>query len=122
MITFSPVKLTVIQSAAALLLALVTLLVLGKIAAYSVLLGGLISVVPNAYFAHMVFRYSGARAVEKVVQSAFLGEAVKLVLMGTGFGLVFALVDPLVVPGVFAGFILTHLAGLAGTVWIQHTS
>jgi len=122
MITFSPVKVTVIQSAAMLLFSAVTFLLMGKVSAYSLLLGGLISVIPTAYFGYMVFRYSGARAIEKIVQSAYLGEAGKLVLMGAGFALVFKLIEPLAALGVFAGFILTHSTGLATTVWMQRTS
>lgn len=118
MITFSTTKVTVIQSAVLLLLTLVAFLLLGKVSAYSVFLGGLISVIPNAYFASKVFSHAGARSVEKVVQSFYLGELIKLVLMGTGFALVFALVEPLSALAVFAGFVLTHIAGLAGVVWL----
>lgn len=113
MITFSSVKVTIIQTAVLCLLTLTAWLGAGGVMAYSVLLGGLISVVPNAYFVRRVFLHSGARAMEKVVRSALLGELVKLVLMGTGFALTFTLVEPLAVAGVFGGFILTHVAGMA---------
>jgi ATP synthase protein I len=91
-------------------------LVLGSVVAYSVLFGGLISLVPNAGFAALVFRHSGARAMAAVVRNAFLGELIKLVLIGAGFALVFVLVDPLHVIGLFTGFVFVHLAGLVAMI------
>ena len=91
-------------------------LLLSSVLAYSVLLGGLISLIPNAGYASLVFRQSGARAVGAVVRNAMLGELMKLVLIGAGFALVFVLVDPLHVVGLFTGFVFVHLAGLVATI------
>ena len=101
-----------VQVAVLLLLSGSGFLMLGVVLAYSVLLGGLISIVPGAYFVRKVFAYSGARAMHNVVRSVYVGEVIKLLLMGAGFALSFALVDPLHVPGLFAGFILVHGAGM----------
>jgi ATP synthase protein I len=108
--------LVAVQTVATLLLAGTALGLLGSVFAYSLLAGGLISVVPNAWFAAMVFRHSGARATGLVVRNAFMGELMKLVLIGAGFALVFVLVDPLHVPGLFSGFVLVHLAGLVAMI------
>lgn len=108
----SVVRYLLVQVAVLLLLSGSGFLILGAVLAYSVLLGGLISIVPGAYFARKVFAYSGARAMHNVVRSAYVGELIKLLLMGTGFALCFALVDPLHVPGLFAGFILVHGVGI----------
>ena len=91
-------------------------LIFGSPVAYSVLLGGLISLIPNAGYASLVFRHSGARAMGAVVRNAYLGEMMKLVLIGVGFGLVFVLVDPLHVPGLFTGFVFVHMAGLVALI------
>jgi ATP synthase protein I len=107
--------LATVQSVTTLLLAGVSLL-LGGVLAYSVLLGGLISLIPNTGFAFLVFRQSGARAVGAVVRNAFVGELMKLVLVGAGFALVFVLVDPLHVVGLFTGFVFVHLAGLVAMI------
>ena len=112
-------KISMIQVAAMLLLSGISLVVLGKVSAYSVLLGGLISIIPNAYFAAKVFSQTGARAMEKVVRNAYLGEFIKLALMGAGFALVFVLVKPLHAPGVFAGFVLVHIVWLVCLVRLQ---
>lgn len=112
-------RISLIQVAAMLLLSGASLAVLGKVSAYSVLLGGLISIIPNAYFAAKVFSQSGARAMETVVRNAYLGEFIKLALMGAGFSLVFVLVEPLQALGVFAGFVLVHIVWLACLIRLQ---
>ncbi|MDT8428041.1 MAG: ATP synthase subunit I [Pseudomonadales bacterium] len=82
------------------------------VAAYSMLFGGLISAVPNAYFAHRVFRYRGARATTSIVKAFYAGEAIKLALISAGFALVFMYVKPLHTLAFFGGFVLVHLSGL----------
>lgn len=84
----------------------------GTVAAYSLLFGGLISAVPNAYFAQKVFRNRGARATERIVKAFYAGEAIKLALMSAGFALVFVYVKPLNTMALFGGFVLVHLSGL----------
>jgi ATP synthase protein I len=96
--------------------ALVVFVTLGAVTAGSVLLGGIISILPNAYFAHCVFRHAGARSIEKAVRSTYQGELIKLLMMGAGFGLVFALVEPIAVPAVFGGFLVVHVGGLLAVV------
>lgn len=103
------------QIAAALILSGLSLF-LGPVIALSVLVGGLISTVPSAFFAYKVMGQTGARAMESVVRNAYLGEVIKLALIGTGFALAFVLLDPLDVPGLFAGFVLVHTAGLVAVV------
>jgi ATP synthase protein I len=84
----------------------------GAVSAWSAALGGIISIVPNAYFAHRVFRYSGARSMDKVVRSTYQGELMKLLMTGAGFALVFTQVEPLRVSAVFGGFLAMHAVGL----------
>jgi ATP synthase protein I len=112
-------RISLIQVAAMLLLSGISLVVLGTVSAYSVLLGGLISIIPNAYFAAKVFSQTGARAMETVVRNAYLGEFIKLALMGAGFSLVFVLVKPLQAQGVFAGFVLVHIVWLVCLTRLQ---
>lgn len=109
-----------IQCAVLLLLVGSGALFSGLVLAYSAALGGLISIIPGAYFAHRIFRETGARATERMVRNAYVGEVVKLAMTGAGFALAFVLVDPLHVPGLFAGFILVHLTGIAVLVTSQY--
>jgi len=75
--------------------------------AYSVLLGGLISIVPNGYLASLAYRFTGARAASDVAGSLYRGEVGKFVLTAVMFALVFVMVKPLSAPALFAAFILT---------------
>lgn len=74
--------------------------------AYSVLLGGMISIVPNGYFATLAYRYSGARAATDVARSLYRGEVGKFVLTAIMFACVFVLVKPLSTAALFTMFIL----------------
>jgi ATP synthase protein I len=95
-----------------IVLALAALLLwqwLGMVAGYSALLGGLIAWLPNLYFAHKAFRFSGARAAKDIVRSFYAGEAGKLILTFVLFALTFAGVKPLEAPALFGVYLLTLL-------------
>jgi ATP synthase protein I len=85
----------------------------GQVFAYSVLIGTLISFVPNLYFVYRVFKYQGARSARKILQSFYAGESIKLLLTALFFGLAFALIEPLNVLAVFIGFI-----SIQATSWL----
>jgi ATP synthase protein I len=57
--------------------------------AYSALLGGLVCIIPNAFFAVKLFKYQGARAAKQIVNSFYKGEALKIVLSIFLFTVVF---------------------------------
>lgn len=80
------------------------------VAAYSVLLGGCIAILPNAYLALHAFRYRGARSAHSIVQSFYRGEIGKYCLTLTGFAVVFATVQPLNVAALFATYITALLS------------
>lgn len=79
-------------------------LVFGITAAYSVLLGGLICLIPNCYFAYRTFQFEGARAAREIVKSFYRGEAGKLVLTSLLFAAVFMGVKPLNALALFCGY------------------
>lgn len=78
----------------------------GPVAGYSALLGGMIALVPNVYFAYKAFRYFGARSVRAIVLSFWSGEMGKLILTAALFALVFAGVERLSVAALFVGYVL----------------
>jgi ATP synthase protein I len=90
-----------------LLVVVVVLLVIDWVKAYSVLLGGLISIVPNGYLASLAYRCPGARAASDVAGSLYRGEVGKFILTAVMFALVFVMVKPLSAPALFTAFILT---------------
>ena len=71
------------------------LLVVNITTSYSVLLGGLIYIVPNGFFAQQVFRFRGAQAMRLIAQAFYRGEVTKFVLTAMAFALIFTLVKPL---------------------------
>lgn len=80
-----------------------------RVASYSLLLGGMISVVPNAYFARQVFKYTGALRAREVERGFYKGEAGKFVAVMCFFAIAFALVKPLNALVLLGGFALTTL-------------
>jgi ATP synthase protein I len=93
-------------------------LIFGAVVGYSALLGGLISAVPNSYFALHAFKFQGARNADKVVKSFIRGELGKIVFTGVLFALSFTLVTSLNEFALIAGFVATHFVGvvMSGTI------
>jgi ATP synthase protein I len=105
-------KLIVTQLVWTILLALVGLMMFEAVVGYSALLGGLISAVPNSYFALQAFKYQGAQNADKVVKSFIRGELGKVVFTGVLFALSFTLVTSLNEFALIMGFITTHFVGV----------
>ena len=96
-----------LQVIATVIVAAISLSV-GKVHAYSALLGGLICVLPNLYFVRKTFAYSGARAARQIVNAFYKGEAIKLVLTAVLFALVYVYVKPLEPAAMLIAFILVQ--------------
>ena len=101
-------RLIVCQLSVTFVLAAIALAYAGVTSGRSALLGGLVSILPNAYFAHKLFRYQGAQAAKRIVNSFYKGEALKLVLTIVLFTLVFKFItiNPLVF---FAAYIVVQM-------------
>ena len=82
----------------------------GWVAAYSALLGGLIALLANAYFAYQAFRYFGARSAKAIVQSIWAGAMGKWIIASVLFALTFVGVQPLAPMALFIGYLLALLA------------
>jgi len=117
-------KVIVAQLAATIFIAAVSLLFSGSVIAYSVLLGGLISALPNSYFAFQAFKYQGARNADKVVKSFIKGELGKIGITIVLFALSFALITNLSELALILGFITTHFVGvmISGLIGYSPTS
>lgn len=90
---------------------LIALVVSNKGVAVSLFLGGLVSVIPNVYFAKRLFQNTYARSAKKIVATFYTNEVIKLFLIGLLFiaviKLQFAEEFPLVL-----GFVLAQLCVL----------
>lgn len=95
--------------------AVLAFIVLNRTNATSVLAGAMVSFVPNTLFTLKFFGVSGARSMERMVRNALIAEAVKLVLIGVGFALVFRFGEMMKPVHVFVGFAMVHLVSLAVT-------
>ncbi|WP_454784826.1 ATP synthase subunit I [Legionella sp. WA2024007413] len=103
------VRLWLIQLGVTLVFAALCALVYSTNAASSALLGGMVCIVPNAYFASKLFKYQGARSARQIVNSFYKGEALKIVISIFLFTAVFLL------------FKITPLAFFAAYIMIQMT-
>lgn len=82
--------------------------------AYSALLGGLIYILPNAWFVRYAFRDSTQAPPQLVLSRFYVGEAGKLALTGVLFALCFALVREIHAGALFMTFIVMIIVNLAG--------
>jgi len=80
-------------------------------------LGGLVAVLPQAYFIWRVFRHGGAQAASIIARASYSGEIGKFFLAVVGFALVFAVYKPLAAWAVFAGYGVMLIIQVAGS-WL----
>jgi len=95
----------------------ILLAVLDGVCAYSVAGGGLVAIVPQAWFAHMAFRQRGARNARAMARSGYVGEIGKFMLSAAGFAALFVWVRPIDGVAVFAGFLAMLAVQIAGGWW-----
>ncbi len=94
------------------------------VTAYSLLAGGLVCVLPNTWYASSLYvssrNSSGdpAQDASRFLSAAYKGEAIKILLTGALFALVFSQLKPLNVIAVFAGYIICLLVNLVGLKFI----
>ena len=100
-----------------LTLVCLVLLASDKVRAYSVLSGGLIAIVPQAYFAALAFRWRGARSARAIARSSYAGQVGKFLLSIAGFAVVFVALRPVDAPGVFAGYLAMLVIQITGS-WL----
>ncbi len=72
--------------------------------AYSVLIGGIVQIGPQAYFTRFAFRFAGARQAPQIMRAMYKGESGKLLLTAVLFALTFFFVKPLHLPALFLSY------------------
>jgi ATP synthase protein I len=96
------------------------LLAFDEVYAYSALSGGLVAIVPQAYFAVLAFRWRGARSAKAIARSSYTGEIGKFLLSVAGFAAVFSLMRPINSPAVFVGYLAMLTTQIIGS-WLVLT-
>ncbi|MBE9539429.1 MAG: ATP synthase subunit I [Proteobacteria bacterium] len=107
----SAVQLVVLASSSVLIF------VFDAVWAYSVLSGGLIAVLPQAYFAARAFRWRGARSAQAIAKSSYVGVVGKFVFSAAGFAAVFVLLRPIEGLAVFVGYLAMLMIQIFGS-WL----
>jgi ATP synthase protein I len=119
-ITRPPVHRITLTQLALLAALCLGLLAFDKVVAYSVLCGGLIAIVPHAYFATLAFRWRGAQSARAIARSSYAGVMGKFLLSIAAFALVFAVVRPIDGPAVFMGYLAMLVTQITGS-WLLLT-
>jgi len=114
-------KVIIAQLAVTIFMAVISLLLSGIVLAYSVLAGGLISALPNSYFALHAYRYQGARNAENVVKGFIRGELGKIIMTVILFALSFMLITSLNELALILGFTLIHFVGVVMSGFISYS-
>jgi len=112
-----PVHRIALAQIAVLVLLCLVLLASDKVRAYSVFSGGLIAILPQAYFAALAFRWRGARSARAIAHSSYAGQVGKFFLSTAGFAAVFVALRPIDAPGVFAGYLAMLVIQITGS-WL----
>lgn len=91
--------------------------VFDKVCAYSTASGGLVAIIPQAWFAGRAFRIQGARAARTIARNSYAGETGKFLLSAVGFAVVFATLRPIDGLSVFAGYLAMLAVQITGS-WL----
>lgn len=104
------VRLWLVQIGLTLLIATLCTLVISINAGSSALLGGMVYIIPNAYFASKLFKHQGARAAKQIVNGFYKGEALKILISIFLFTVVFVLcrITPLAFFASYIMILMTH--------------
>lgn len=87
-------------------------LVFGVVPGYSALLGGLVSLVSNAYFARKVFADKGSPLAGRVVLVFYWAEIVKITMAAVLIAALCMLIKDINVMALVAGFFVVHVGGV----------
>jgi len=114
-------KVIVAQLVMSVFIAAISLVISGVVLGYSALLGGLISALPNGYFALHAFRFQGARNAQNVVKGFIRGELGKIIITVVLFALSFTLITSLNELALILGFTMTHFTGVVMSGFISYS-
>lgn len=82
------------------------------LAGRSLLIGGLLFLVPQVWFGWRVFRHRGAAVAREVARGFYRAETGKFLLTGAGFAAVFVAVRPLHAAAFFGAYIALYVMNM----------
>ena len=95
-------------------IALILLMSIGRVAAYSAVLGGVACLLPNLLFARFAFRHSAADSAALVMRWFYIGELVKIVVTVLIFALSLIWIEELNMAAMFITYIVALMMNLHG--------
>ncbi len=111
---FAAYKVLSVIAAIIAVIAFVLLLVIGRVAAYSAVLGGIACLLPNLLFARFAFRYSASNSVGLVMRWFYLGETIKIIVTVLVFALSLIWVKELHFAAMFITYIVALIMNIHG--------
>lgn len=112
-------KVLVVQALVTIGLAVVFLIGKNVNAGFCALLGGLIALLPNIYFALKTFRYFGAQSAMAITLSLWSGEMGKYVLTAALFVLVFLAIKPTDLIALFISYFIVLIVSSLGLLLVK---
>ena len=112
-----PVHRITLAQLATLVIVCIPLFAYDTTVAWSLAAGGLVAIIPQAYFAMLAFRWRGASSARAIARSSYAGETGKYLLSVAGFAVVFATVRPISGLAVFAGYLVMLAIQIIGS-WL----
>ncbi len=86
-----------------------------RVLGLSALCGGLVAVLPQAWFAARAFRIRGASRAREAARAVYAGEVGKFMLSAAGFAAVFILLEPVSGGAVFAAYLVMLAIQITGS-------
>tara|TARA_B100001057_G_scaffold332394_1_gene332765 strand:- start:4078 stop:4449 length:372 start_codon:yes stop_codon:yes gene_type:complete len=111
----------VAQVSATAFITVVSLALISAQAAFSVLLGGIVSSASNAFFAAQTFKHRGARNAQKIVKGFVAGEIGKFFITVVMFALCFSLLPSVIEFAMILAFLTVHVVGVVAAVRIDYS-
>lgn len=112
-----PVHRITLAQLVTLLIVCIPLFAYDTTVAWSLAAGGLVAIIPQAYFAMLAFRWRGASSARAIARSSYAGETGKFLLSVAGFAVVFATVRPISGLAVFTGYLVMLAIQIIGS-WL----
>lgn len=110
-----------LQSLLILAIAVILSLFKGLAVGCSLMLGGVVSIVPNLYFTHMLFRENRASAAKKIVKTFYHSEFIKLLMVVALFFLLMKWLPLSIIPFVVGFFIAQMGIWLAPILFMRES-
>jgi len=110
-------RIVLLQLSGVVVIALIALILVGKMSGFSALMGGLAYGLPNLIFVWRVFRYAGASQMVQFMAAFFIGEMLKLAISAILFLLIVKYL-PISLLSVLVGYVGGIVSFWIASMWL----